>query len=94
LSVRDLDREMGRRLRVPDGTSGVVVSRVDPMSSAGDAGIERGYVLMEINRQPVRTTGAYERIVRAVNPGDVLAFYVYIPDLEQRAFRTVRINGP
>ena len=31
------------------------MSRVDPMSPAFDADIERGHVLLEINRQPVRT---------------------------------------
>jgi S1-C subfamily serine protease len=32
----------------------VIVSRVEPMSPAFDADIERGHVLLEINRQPVQ----------------------------------------
>jgi len=39
---------------LPAGTSGVIVSRVEPMSPAFDASIERGHVVLEINRQPVR----------------------------------------
>ena len=34
LSVRDLDRDAARRLRLPDGVDGVVVTRVDPLSAA------------------------------------------------------------
>ncbi len=93
LSVRELTRTPGRPPRVPDGVTGVVVSRVEPMSSASDAGIERGYILMEINRQPVTSVDDYRRITRAARPGDVLALYMYIPDLDQRALRTVRMDA-
>ncbi len=34
LSVRDIDRATANRLRLPDGVSGVVVTRVDPLSAA------------------------------------------------------------
>ncbi len=44
-----------RATTLPDGIDGVIVSRVEPMSPAFDADIERGHVLLEINRQPVRT---------------------------------------
>ena len=33
------------------------------------------------------------RIVNAARPGDVLAFYLYEPELEQRAIRTVRTES-
>jgi hypothetical protein len=29
-----------------------------------------------------------------VRSGDVLALYVYVPDLDQRVFRTVRLDTP
>lgn len=93
-TVRGLDRDITRRLRLPDDVAGVVVSRVDPLSSAWDAGIQRGYVLMEINRQPVASVDAYQHIARRSRPGDVMALYVYIPDLEQRSLRAIRIEAP
>ncbi len=52
------------RLRLPDGSHGVIVSRVEPMSPAFDAEIERGHVLLEINRQPVRIVDDYRRAHR------------------------------
>ena len=94
LSVREIDRTAGRLARIPLGVAGVIVSRVEPMSSASEVGIERGCVLMEINRQAVTSVNDYRRLTRAVHSGDVVALYVYIPDLDQRVLRTVRIDAP
>ena len=92
LSVRELDRDLGRRLAIPSGVRGVVVSRVEPMGGAFDAGIERGWLVLEINRQPVATTTEFHRIVASARPGDVLALYLYIPEIDQRALRTIRLD--
>jgi S1-C subfamily serine protease len=62
------------------------------MSSSFDAGVERGVVLLEINREHVESTADYRRLTRAVHPGDVLALYIYFPDLEQRKLVTVRVE--
>jgi serine protease Do len=94
LGVRELDRRSTQLARLPRTVTGVVVSRVEPMSAAADAGIERGYVVMEINRQPVTSVDDYQRLTRAARSGDVLALYVYIPDLDQRVLRTVRLDAP
>ena len=94
LSVRDLDAATRERYGLAARLPGVVVSRVEPMSPAFDAEIERGAVLLEINRRPVSSVAEYRRLTRAARPGDVLAFYLYIPELEQRSLRTVRIDAP
>jgi S1-C subfamily serine protease len=65
---------------------------VEPLSPAFDADIERGHVLLEINRKPVRTMDDYRRLTAAVRPGDVLTIYVYKPELNQRALETVKIE--
>jgi S1-C subfamily serine protease len=94
LDVRELDRDIARRLRLPAGVRGVVVTRVDPLSAAWDAGIQRDYVVMEINRRPVTSVDGYNRLARAAHPGDVVAVYLYLPGLEQRAIRAVRVDAP
>jgi serine protease Do len=94
LDVRDLDRDIARRLRLPYGMSGVLVTRVDPLSAAWDAGIQRDYVVMEINRRAVTSVDIYNRLARAARPGDVVAVYIYVPGLEQRAIRAVRVDVP
>jgi serine protease Do len=91
LAVRNLDDELLQHLDLPNGTRGVVVSRVDPTSAAADAEIQRGHVLLEINRQPVKSVEDYRRLVAAAKPGDVLTLYIYKPE-SGRALQTVKID--
>lgn len=92
LSVREIDADFARRFQLPDGTRGVIVSRVEPMSPAFDAEIERGHVLLEINRHPVRSIDDYRRLTAAARAGDILTLYLYKPEIEQRALHTVKIE--
>jgi serine protease Do len=92
LSVREMDDRSATRYRLPEGTRGVVVSRVEPMSPAFDADIERGHVLLEINRQRVRNIDDYRRLTDSARPGDILTMYFYKPELNQRALETVKID--
>jgi serine protease Do len=92
MSVRELDAEFARRFQLPRGTEGVIVSRVEPMSPAFDAEIERNHVVLEINRQPVRSLEEYRRLIAAARAGDVLALYLYKPDKEQRALHTITVD--
>ncbi len=92
LSVREIDGESAARFKLPDGTTGVIVSRVEPMSPAFDADVERGHVLLEINRQPVRSIDDYRRLTAGARPGDILTLYLYKPELEQRSLQTIKID--
>src|SRR5206468_9793939 len=49
LTVRDIDRSTADRLDLPKAMKGVLVTRVEPMSSSFDADVQRGSVLLEIN---------------------------------------------
>jgi serine protease Do len=92
LNVRDLDRQTADKLDLPRETHGVLITRVEPMSSSFDSGIDRGAVLLEINRQRVESVADYRRIARAARPGDILTLYLYSPDLEQRQLKTIRVD--
>ena len=92
LGVRDLDRATSERLDLPKGTKGVLIARVEPMSASFDSGIERGTVLLEINRQRIESAADYKRLARVARPGDVFTLYVYVPDLDQRKLLTVRVD--
>jgi serine protease Do len=92
LSVREMDDDFTERRQIPDGIEGVVVSRVEPMSPAFDAEIETGHVLLEINRQRVRSYDDYRRLTENVRAGDVLAFYVYKPNPPRRELHTVKVD--
>ncbi len=80
---------------MPDAVrQGVLVARVEPASPAFEAGIERGFVVLEINRRPVGSVAQYEHLVRQARSGDVLALFVYMPAIGQRGLRTVRVETP
>ncbi|MBI4486826.1 MAG: trypsin-like peptidase domain-containing protein, partial [Acidobacteria bacterium] len=92
LTVRDLDRVTFERLELPKGTKGVVITRVEGLSGAFDAGVERGMVIIEINRQEILSISDYRRVARAARPGDILTLYVYAPDAGQRRLMTVQVE--
>src|SRR5688572_8919248 len=91
LSVREIDRDYSARANLPAGTEGVVVSRVEPMSPAFDAEIGRGHILLEINRQPVRTVDDFRRLTARASSGDVLTLYLFKPE-SGRALHTVKVD--
>jgi serine protease Do len=92
VSVRDLDRGFVGRLDIPPDVQGVVISRVDPTGAGFQALLRRGFVIMEVNRTPVRSVGDYQRLIAAANPGDVLTLYIYDPTFPQRALVTVTVE--
>jgi Do/DeqQ family serine protease len=55
ITVEPLTPDMAAQLRLRRGTQGMVVTEVDPAGPAGQAGIQAGDVIQEVNRQPVRT---------------------------------------
>jgi len=58
LRVEAITPELVRSLRL-DNSKGVVVSQVVPDSPAAEAGIRRGDVVREVNRQPVTDMESY-----------------------------------
>jgi serine protease Do len=71
MEVRPITPEVARQLNLKT-SEGVIVARVDEGSPAAEAGIQRGDVIREINRQKIRTTGDYEKITRDAKDGDRL----------------------
>ena len=69
LDVRPITPELARQLNLR-GTEGVVVFRVDEDSAAAEAGLQRGDVIRELNRQRVRTVQEFERAARDLKDGD------------------------
>ncbi len=93
LIVRDLDAGFARRMEIPVAIQGVVVMRVDPAGAAFVPAMRRGFVITEINRQPVRSVADFERLVAAARTGDALAFYGYDPSVGQRGFVLATVDS-
>ena len=64
--VGELTPELARKLDLPNGVRGVVVTNVDPDS--GMAELQKGDVIEEINQQPVTSVSDYEKIVGSLDP--------------------------
>jgi S1-C subfamily serine protease len=71
LDVRPITPEVAQQLNLRT-SEGVIVARVDEGSPAAEAGIQRGDVIREINRQRVRSPADYQRITRDAKEGDRL----------------------
>ncbi len=92
IAVKDLDKASALKLDIPKAFHGVLVTKVEPLGPSFDAGLERNALIMEINRQAVDTIAEYRRITRGSHPGDIVALYVYYPDIDQRRLITVRVD--
>ena len=71
LEVRPVTPEVAKQLNLKS-SDGVIVARVDEGSAAAEAGVQRGDVIREINRQRVRSMADYERLTKDVKDGDRL----------------------
>jgi serine protease Do len=67
LHVEVITPELARGLRL-DNAKGVVVARVAPDSPAAEAGIQRGDVVREVNRQPVTDMESYTEVTSHLTP--------------------------
>jgi len=90
--VSDVDPMAARRYGLPRRLGGVYVSRIDPASVAQVARMREGMVILEINREPIRSADDYKRAIGRARAGDVLALYIYDPRSEQRSILTLTIE--
>jgi serine protease Do len=69
LETRPITPEIARQLNLRT-TEGVVVARVEEDGPAAEAGLQRGDVIREVNRQRIRSVPDYERVTQGLKPGD------------------------
>ena len=72
VSVENLTSQVARGLGISPNTSGVVVTDVDANSAAANAGLQRGDVIQEVNRRPVKSVTEFEAAVRNSKDGTLL----------------------
>lgn len=64
IAVENLDGDAAAQVGVPPGTTGVVVTDIDPSSQAVDSGLQPGDVIQQVNRQPVRNVREFTQAAR------------------------------
>ncbi|MCS6804155.1 MAG: DegQ family serine endoprotease [Acidobacteriota bacterium] len=78
IRVEELTPTLRRQLNLPASVNGVVVTDVDPESSAADEEIVRGHIIQEINRRPIRSVADFQAAAAQAGNKNVLVL-VYDP---------------
>jgi serine protease Do len=71
MEVQDLTPELAQRMGLRN-MEGVFVASVDADSPAAEAGVRRGDVILEVNRQPIRNTHDYTEALRRTADATIL----------------------
>ena len=75
LTVRELTPDAAKKLSVKKA-EGVVVTEIKPGSPADVAGLRKGDVILEVNRNPVKSLSAYDSAVKDIKKGQNALFLV------------------
>jgi serine protease Do len=75
LYIQDLTPELARRYGLSD-TSGLIVVQVDSNSSAYEAGIRSGDLILEVDREQMEDVGQFNRKIEGYKKGDKILFLV------------------
>jgi membrane-associated protease RseP (regulator of RpoE activity) len=74
--VQQLTPQLAQRLGYGKNEKGLVVSKVEALSPAAEAGIRRGDVIKEINRKEVRNREDLRSIIEEISEKDSLLMLV------------------
>jgi len=66
--------QIARQLQLPAETKGVVLTGVAPGSGAAEAGLQRGDVILEVNRKPVTSVNQFDQYIRESNGKSTVLF--------------------
>jgi S1-C subfamily serine protease len=69
LSLGDLTPDIARQLALPVETHGALVESVEPFTPASDAGVKRGDVILEVNRNAVSSASEAARELHRISSG-------------------------
>ncbi|MEO7240401.1 MAG: Do family serine endopeptidase, partial [Sphingomicrobium sp.] len=69
LSLQALTPELGRAANLPATARGVIITAVEPSSDAAEKGLQRGDLIISVNRQPVTTAAQVLAAVDAARRG-------------------------
>jgi serine protease Do len=65
ITVQPLTPDIAESLGLSRDLKGMVVARVEPGSPAEEAGLRRGDVILEVNREPVKDLASYRKALKA-----------------------------
>jgi serine protease Do len=77
IGLQDLSPDLKQQLQTPADIHGAVITEVQPGSPADSAGLQRGDVIMEVNRHKVDNASAVQDALKSVTPGQDAMLLVY-----------------
>jgi serine protease Do len=92
VSVHEITQQLRQMNRIDPSISLIVVVDVKEVSPAGEAGIQEGDVITQVNGRPVGSTEDFGRIVSDAKKGEYLRLYVYSPRARLSRFVLVKIE--
>ena len=69
LGLQDLTPDLRQELQAPTEIHGALIENIQPGSSADNAGLARGDVILEVNRQPVKSAADVQQALQDVPKG-------------------------
>ncbi len=72
VAVTDITPDIARRLELPSDTKGIVVADVEDGSAAGEAGLQPGDIIQQVNKKPVLTVKEFQSQMSSRGSGPVL----------------------
>ena len=91
LTVQNITPQLAESLGLKRA-NGVVITSVQPQSAAGDAGLRRGDVILEVNRKEIANTDTFEKQVNEAKPGSNILFLIRRG--ENNLFLALQSPGP
>ena len=88
ITLSPLGADIARRLQVPPGTRGALITEVDPTSTAARAGVRPGDVILKVNGQAVTSVTEASRALAAIRSGGAARMLLWRGGQEQFAVVT------
>ncbi|MBF0559033.1 MAG: DegQ family serine endoprotease [Nitrospirae bacterium] len=76
MAAADVNRAVMKQLGIEKDEKGVVVVKIEPDSPADDAGLKKGDIVEEIDRQKVSNLNEFNRMAAKVKPSDSVLLFV------------------
>jgi len=92
VAVTSLDSSVRQSFRIEEDIEGVVVTRVRPLSPAGEEGMTPGLVITEANGETITSPSDLGAVIEDVDAGGYLRLYVFIPRADAYRFVILRLE--
>ncbi len=92
ITVSRLTPDLRQYFGIDENTSGVVITKVDPISPAADAGLMRGDVITEVDGRKISSASQLKAEVAKVKKGGYLRLYVTRPRAGRSFFAILKLT--